>query len=85
VVLESRGVRSRDVGESDVYESARQCSLGQRMRSALVLEYLDWTGALVVGCEGEVVCVECLDGRTGVAIRFSAYGFKQREMADVVS
>jgi hypothetical protein len=72
--------RSRDVSESGVYfEAAQHFSLGHGIKLSLVLEHVHPKAGLVVSCEGEIVRLEHLAGRTGVAVRFNSYELKQRE------
>jgi hypothetical protein len=80
VLLEGGELRSRDVSESGVYfETAQPFSLGHGIKLSLVLEHVDPKGGLVVTCEGEIVRLDPLDGRIGVAVRFNSYELKQRE------
>ena len=76
VELEQRTGLTRDVSASGVFfETDSSFPVGVTISFSLVLEHADPGGPLRLQCQGEVVRVERLESKVGVAVRFTSYWF----------
>jgi hypothetical protein len=65
---------TRDVSVGGVYFVTQQTfSLGAPLECTLLFEHLDPGQPVRLHCRGQVVRVESVDGKTGVAVAITAY------------